>query len=314
MKLTAKVQMPTGSTRPPLRALAAFEAAARLGSFNVAAKELHLTPSAISHQILALEGLLGIELFARVGRGVELTMLGTRYFENIQHILSALDEATREIVNFGASEVVTIHTPPSLASKWLLPLLPTFMRANPHIEVRVSAETGRAGFSWNTFDLAILYRQAHAIEDNAAPFLEELIQPMCSPNILHDQPIKSPLDILQHVLIHTNYNAVTWKDWFIAQSVPGYGQHRRVQIDPSHVAIEAAAKEFGIVLESDVLAKGEISSGRLVTPLSDYAISRSSYVLTWSPDKALRESAALFRDWLLATVGRNNDELLSSIK
>lgn len=118
------------------------------------------TTSAVSHQIIALEGQLGIELFARVGRGVELTSLGRRYFDKAQRILQALDETTRDIVSVGALEVVTVHTPPSLAGKWLLPLLSGFMHSHPHIEVRVSAETGRAGSSWDATDLAIVYRQA----------------------------------------------------------------------------------------------------------------------------------------------------------
>jgi LysR family glycine cleavage system transcriptional activator len=301
MPRPSRIQIPVSPLRPPLRALATFEAAARLGSFNAAAHELRLTPSAISHQIMSLERLLGIELFARVGRGVELTTLGTRYFEKIQRILLALDETTREIVSVGALDVVTIHTPPSLASKWLLPLLPGFMRAHPQVEVRVSAETGRAGFGWDTIDLAILYRQPHDGESHAIPLLEELVQPMCSPATLKTRPIKAPADVLDHVLIHSNYNAITWRDWFGTQGLSGYGQHQRIQIDPSHVAIEAAVKDFGVVLESDVLAGEEIASGRLVAPLAAHAIRRTSYVLTWSPDRLLSPSARVFRDWLVAT-------------
>jgi LysR family transcriptional regulator, glycine cleavage system transcriptional activator len=290
--------------RPPLRALAAFEAAARLGSFNAAAGELRLTPSAVSHQIVGLERLLGVELFARVGRGVELTPLGGRYFESMQRILLALDETTREVVSLGALDVVTIHTPPSLASKWLLPLLRDFMHSHPHVEVRVSAETGRAGFSWETVDLAILYREPRDGESHVTPLLEESIQPMCSPTTLRRRPIEHLADVLHHPLIHSNHNAITWRDWFGAQGLSRYRQHQRIQIDPSHVAIEAAVKDFGVVLESDVLARQELSSGQLITPLSQYAIRRMSYALTWSPDRKLSQSASVFRDWLVASSGK----------
>jgi LysR family glycine cleavage system transcriptional activator len=305
------MRVPVGPFRPPLRALAAFEAAARLTSFNAAARQLNLTPSAVSHQILALERQLGIELFARVGRGVELTSLGRRYFGKVQRILQALDEATRDIVSIGDLEVVTVHTPPSLASKWLLPLLSGFMHFHPHIEVRVSAETGRAGFSWGATDLAIVYRQPKENDVDAIPLIEETIQPLCSPRILNERPVQLPSDLFNHVLIHTNYNAVTWRDWFSTQGIGRYEQYQRIQIDPSHVAIEAAAKEFGIALESDILAREEISSGRLVTPLSEYAVRRISYLLTWSPDQRLSPSAVFFRDWLIAIARDTRGEIVS---
>ncbi len=296
-----KAKRSANSLRPPLRSLAAFESAARLGSFRAAANEMRLTPSAVSHQIMGIERLLGVELFARIGRGVELTTLGRRYFEKVQHILLALDETTREIISVGATDVVRVHTPPSLASRWLLPLLPTFMQTHPNVEVRVSAETGRAGFAWDATDLAIEYRALRTGEAGAVPLLAESVQPMGSPRRLHDCPIRVPDDVFKHVLIHTNYNTISWKDWAKSAGASGYGKHQSIQIDPSHVAIEAAAKDFGLVLESDLLAGDEISSGKLILPLSQYAVRRTSYVLTWATDRKLSPSAAVFRDWLLET-------------
>lgn len=292
--------VPKTAFRPPLRALAAFEAAARLSSFAAAASELNLTPSAVSHQILALEKQLGLQLFARVGRGIELTRRGKVYLEKIQHILLALDEATRDLLSIGASEVVTVFTPPSLASKWLLPLLSEFMRLHPHVEVRVSAEMGRENLTLDGSTLAIIYRQPIKGERYATPLLEERIQPLCSPKILINNPVSSPSDLFRHVLISTNFNAINWKEWFNLHGVNHAKKYQKIQIDPSYVAIEAAAKEFGIALEGDVLAGDEIASGKLVTPLSAYAVRRISYVLAWSPDHEITAGAALLKDWLVA--------------
>ena len=91
----------------------------------------------------------------------------------------------------------------------------------------VSAEPTRSGLSWDAVDLAILYGDAAPNDSNCEPFIDELIQPLCSPNILRHAPIKRPADLLEHVLIHTNYNAVTWKDWFAEHGVTGYTRHRR---------------------------------------------------------------------------------------
>jgi LysR family glycine cleavage system transcriptional activator len=237
-----------------------------------------------------------------------LTPLGRRYYQKIERELAALEDAGRDIANASAPEVLTIHTPPSIASKWLLPLLQELINAHPGIEVRLSAETARAGLSWDAIDLAILYADAPGTEAHSAPLLEELIQPLCSPTILRHRPIRSPADVLAHTLIHTSYNALTWKHWFDAQGVSGYRRHRGIQIDPSHIALEAAAKDFGIVLESDVLAQDEIASGRLVAPLPGSAVRRASYALAWSPDRTLSPAVALCRDWLLDAADRRRPE------
>src|SRR5262249_13520919 len=122
-------------------------------------------------------------------------------------------------------------------------------------------------------------------------------------------PIKDPVDVLAHTLIHTNYNLLTWKQWFDAHGVSGYRQHRGIQIDPSHVAIEAAAKDFGIVLESDILAQDEIATGRLVAPLRASAVRRNAYTLAWPPHRPLPRNVKLFRDWLLDAASRRRPEI-----
>lgn len=295
---------PSNLNRPSFRALVAFEAAARKRSFNEAARELRLTPSAISHQIIGLETFLGIELFARVGRGLELTKRGTRYLIKIKEAIALLDEATLEILRTDASDVVTIFTGPSFASKWLLHQLPEFIKLHPGIEVGVDSGSTRSGINWNVTDLAVLYLNVAGNEQNSTTLLDDVVQPMCSPNVLHAQPIGSPEDLLTHVLIHTSNNALSWKDWFLAQGVQSYGKHEKIHIHPSHVAIDAASNEFGIILESSALVREEIASGKLVTPLPDTAMQGPAWKLAWAPGQAMRPSVAIFRDWLLEVACR----------
>ena len=289
----------------PLRALVPFEAAARLASFQAAARELRLTPSAVSHQIIGLERALGVALFTRIGRGIALTTRGAHYAAKIHHVLSLFDDATRALVRDGQPDVVAIHTPPSIASKWLLPLLPAFRAAHPGIEVRLTAAPSRAGLRWDTTDLAIQYAQAPAPASDAVALMDETIQPMCSPQVLRRRPIRDDADLQGHVLIHSDDNAVTWQDWFASRNLAGRAPHDRIRIDPSHVAIEAAARGLGVVLESDVLARDELASGRLVAPLPGHAVRRRSYRLAWEPGRAVAGSAALLRDWLVAAAGRD---------
>ncbi|GAA5233502.1 LysR family transcriptional regulator [Verticiella sediminum] len=286
--------------RPALRSLTSFEAAARLGSFQAAATELRLTASAVSHQIITLEDLLGIQLFARVGRGIQLTTPGEQYLQKVRQVLAILDDASRTATQSGATEVVRVHTPPSFASKWLLRHLPAFLLDNPTIDVRVNAESKRTGFSWSVTDLAVLYTGEPKREPSAITLLEDTVQPMCSPKLLTDRPVGMPRDLLNHTLIHTRGNVITWKEWFAAQDLTAFGRHERLQIDPSHIAIDAAIKEFGVVLESEALVQDELASGRLVTLLPETAMGGVFWMLSWTPGERLRPAAARFRDWLKA--------------
>ena len=124
---------------PPLKSLQAFEVAARLNSFAKAADELNLTPSAISHQIRFLEERLGLILFHRVHKGVELTEIGEKYSAELITIFAALNKATDKILEDTKSNILTIHCVPSLAYQWLMPRLKKFNALNPEIDVRLQA-------------------------------------------------------------------------------------------------------------------------------------------------------------------------------
>jgi LysR family transcriptional regulator, glycine cleavage system transcriptional activator len=130
-------------SRLPLRAIAVFEAVSRLGSFKAAARELNLTPSAVSHQIRSLEQQLGVDLFARDGRGVRLSAAASHYAGRLHELLMGIRAATNELAERGRLQVtagtVRIMTPPSLATHWLMPRLPAFIEAYPGIDIRVFA-------------------------------------------------------------------------------------------------------------------------------------------------------------------------------
>jgi len=297
----------TGSALPPslpLRALVVFEAAARRGSFRAAADELGLTPSAVSHQVRSLEVGLGIALFERVGRGVELSDDGREFFAGIRDGFEQLRRTTERMARRGRgrrTEVVRVQTPPSFAGRWLLPRLPALLAANPGLDIRVNAERDRhpgdAGF-----DLTIVYGDARSRARTAEPLLDESLQPLCAPALAAG--IRTPADLLERPLIGTRGNGLSWAEWFRRHGVEVLRTGPAMELDPSDVAIDAAVKGLGVVLESDVLTEEERADGRLVAPLPDHAVSTAAYWLLPAGDAGDRAAVALVRGWLLAAAGR----------
>lgn len=295
----------------PLRALAAFEAAARLESFRAAAEELALTPSAVSHQIRILEARLGLRLFNRVGRGVVLSPDGAELFGRISGSFDALAEAVEAAARRGRRarrpEVVVLRTPPSLAGNWLLPRLPAFLAEHPEIDIRVHADLrlvteGGSRAEAVGVDLAIWYGD-HA-PPTAAPLLAETIQPLCAPS-LAARGLRGPRDLLALPLIVTRDNRVSWEGWFRRQGVVlDDGFAGTLQLDPSHVAIEAAVKGLGVVLESDALTGDALRAGRLVAPFPGLGVSWTAYWLDIAPGAMRRASVGAVRAWLLESAVR----------
>jgi len=296
----------------PLRALAAFESAARLESFRAAAEELALTPSAVSHQVRILEARLGLRLFDRVGRGVVLSPEGSELFDRIRGSFDALAEAVETAARRGRRarrpEVVLLRTPPSLAGCWVLPRLPAFLAEHPEIDLRVHgdlrpATEGAARFEADGVDLAICYGD-HA-PPGAAPLLAETVQPLCAPALAEGGSLRSPRDLLRRPLIVTRDNRLSWEGWFRRQGVAlDDGFAGTIQLDPSHVAIEAAVKGLGVVLESDVLAEDALRGGRLVAPFPGLGVSWDAYWLAVARTAAGRPSVETVRAWLAESAGR----------
>lgn len=299
----------------PLRGIAVFEAAARTASFNAAAQELNLTPSAVSHQIRLLEGILGVRLFDRVGRGVTLTPEGADYARYVRQSLRRLRLATSEIKTrgnkIGTLEVVRIETPPSFAHCWLLPRLAELVAQHPGIEIRVNAQGAPLQgdrLPWPPLadapaDLQIVYGDDDLWKDRASLLLSEWVQPLCSPALLNHHSLESPAELLKQTLISSE-NHMPWEEWFDLQGIDLYENAiRTMQLDPSHLAIEAAVNGLGVILESSVLAEHELSVGRLVEPFAHLSRPGLSYWIFAPSLRALSSTAVAVIEWLRKKTG-----------
>jgi LysR family glycine cleavage system transcriptional activator len=294
----------------PLHGISVFEAAARTASFNAAAEELNLTPSAVSHQIRLLERILGVQLFDRIGRGVTLTPEGAEYAHAVRQSIHRLRLATNEIKALGkngrALDVVRIETPPSFAHCWLLPRLAELIARHPGIDIRVNAQGAPLQgdrLPWAPLpdapaDVQIVYGDDDLWKDRASLLLFETVRPLCAPALLKQQPLDSPTQLLQTTLICSR-NHLSWEEWLSLQGVDLY-EHpvTMMQLDPSHLAIEAAVKGMGVILESSILVAAEMSAGTLVSPFPELSRPGLSYwIFTASPAKVGSPVAAVI-DWL----------------
>lgn len=290
-------------SRLPLRAISVFESVARLGSFKAAADELHLTPSAVSHQIRALEEELGLDLFMRESRGVRLAPAATAYANRLHGLLDHVRVATDEVAARGRHQattgIVRIMTPPSLATHWLMPRLPALLKANPGIDIRVIAiRTGDGNV--DDFDITIAYGDPAHSKGRARPLLEETYRPYCAPSRLTGAASLEARELLAQPLIRSRDNDVSWEDWFAHHGIalePWAVNH--LQIDPSYVAIEAAVNGIGLILESSILTQEHVLSGRLVAPVKEHGRPSISYWLLPLSANARRPAHTAY-DWLLA--------------
>ena len=248
--------------------LRAFEAAARTGSFQEAAGELRLTPSAVSHAIRKLERQLGVTLFQREVRQVRLSADGHAL---MRHVGPAFEDIRRGLilVSTRGPQLLRVHSAPSFAAQWLTPRLSRFLAENPTLEIRLSAGTDYTKFTTDDFDVDIVYGRPNQDGLVVLPLGEETVTPLCVPGIA--RRIMRAQDLVDHTLIESDNKQVRWDAWFAANGLSPPQPHG-MRFDRSFLAISAAANGLGIALESTRLAEREIAGGLLVPALGSKAV------------------------------------------
>lgn len=305
---------------PPLNALKAFESAARHMSLKRAAQELSVTPAAISHQVKALEDYLGVKLFRRLNRALELTAAARAALPKLRDGFDSLAQAVAAMRPQTDSSQVTVSAAPSFATRWLMPRLHRFFASHPEIDVRVSARmrlVARSGQdsvaerttidNWlEESDLAILYGHGDYPGVRVDKLLALTIAPICSPRLVHgENPLQRPQDLSHHTLLHddtgTLYDGVAfWDVWLRAAGVSDVDASRGSHFSHAVLALEAASDALGVVATFPLLATAGLAAGRLILPFELQVPLQSAYYLVCSEIAELRPAVAAFRDWLLA--------------
>lgn len=286
----------------PLSTLRVFEAAARRRSFQIAAAELNLTPSAVSHSVRKMEEALGVTLFERNGRGIRLSPEGDAL---MGHTERAFEELRRglEMVSTRAPHLFRLHSAPSFAAQWLTPRLPRFFTEHPNVDVRLSASVDYARFDTDEFDADIVYGLPRQEGLVMRPLCEETVTPLCAPQMAAS--IETPQDLLQHRLIQSDNKQIRWPAWFAVNKVTLSSSPRGSRFDRSFLALAAAADGLGVALESTLLAQRELASGRLVAPLAGRAedIRYVGHYLVFPKSSGQRGSLRIFASWLGRELG-----------
>jgi LysR family glycine cleavage system transcriptional activator len=285
---------------PPLAALRAFEAAARHLSFTRAAAELHVTQTAISHQIRGLEELLGVRLFRRLPRGLALTDEAQRYLPAVRDAFDRITSATSELMAARTAGPLTASVLPSFAAKWLVPRLGRFRTVHPEIDLRISTSLHLVDFAREDVDLGIRMGRGHYPGLRVDRLFGEALIPVCSPALLEDgPPVRQPADLRHHVLLHDD-DYTGWQLWLDLAGVEGVDAGRGPIFTDSGMVVQAAAEGQGVALARVALAAWDIAAGRLVRPFEVTLPHDLAYYLVCPEAAAGRPRVAAVRAWLLA--------------
>lgn len=288
--------------------LRAFEAVARHLNFRAAAEEMALTQSAVSRQIQGLEEEVGVSLFLRHTRAVELTSAGAQLLAAVTHALPRIDAAVRQIRQTAGRRAVALTTFASFASMWLIPRLEQFQRDHPDIDIRIDASDRLLDLELADVDLALRYGPAATMPAHAIRLFGEQLTPVASPWLLNGgAELKKPADLAQFALIEagdahqTHLEWLTWRRWFDEQGLPKLQPKRWLYFNYAYQMVQAALAGQGVVLARMPMVAENLANGDLTEPLPHLRMdSPMAYWLIIGPRSAQRPETRAFCDWLMA--------------
>jgi LysR family transcriptional regulator, glycine cleavage system transcriptional activator len=291
---------------PPLKTLPAFEIAAERLSFSQAAGELNLTHGAVSRQIKALETTLGVPLFRRRNRRIELTEAGQTLLPGVRQALQLLEACTVQVATSPREGALVVSCVATFMMRWLIPRLYAFNALHRKIEVRLSASHAKVDFAREGIDIAIRRGKPPWPRNVvASPFLADRVGPVCAPALLEGRDGLRVADLRRCKLLHAETTAQAWSEWLRRIGGDGRGGRgptidvRKSQgFEHTYFMLEAAASGLGIGIASFALVEQDLQSGRLVAPLG-FAPTGRFYCVLHSRQAAGNPKIEAFRSWIV---------------
>ena len=287
---------------PSMSMLMAFDSAARMGSFSAAARELNLTQGAISRQIHALENQLGVALFKRAGKTVQLTEVGKVYLQEIHTALRTIRNASLNAITNPLSGILNLAVLPTFGTRWLMPRFSSFLKKHPDITVNFVTKLTPFDFQGENVHSAIHYGEPDWPDTTSTFLMGEKAIPVCSPNLLERHPIRNAEDMSSLPLLHLTSRPNAWKDWFALNNIV-LPQNHGMLFEQFSIVIQAAVAGIGMALLPIFLIQNELDRGELMMIQNLPLISsRSAYYLVTPTDKSDYAPVVAFRNWLLEMI------------
>jgi LysR family glycine cleavage system transcriptional activator len=271
-------------------------------SFAKAADELHVTPAALSHQIRALEEQLGLELFHRRTRAIELTDAGRLIYPGLHSGFESVRQAIGQLQRAREHNVLVISATPGLVAKWLVPRLWRFLHAHPDIDARVAATMKLAEFPTDGVDVAIRMSTGDHPDLHVERLFQDSMLPVCSPRLV-EQGLRTAADLARFPLIHHDIPMSMrapprWADWFAAAGVSGIDASRGLRVNVADHALDAAVAGAGVSLSFKLIASDDVHAGRLVSPFGPELPLSVGYYFVCPKGHETRPNVRAFHDWL----------------
>ena len=296
-----------------MKALHAFESAARHGSFTEAAAELSLTPGAVGYQVRQLESSLGIALFNRRTRQIVLTAAGESLFRTAHRLFREFDDEIRRISPRKNRNLLTVGVTTYFVTRWLSQRLGSFMNEHPEITLRLQHSVNDPDFTVEEVDLAIRWGDGRWPGSQSDLLIEMPMIVVCSPSLLEgNSAIRQPRDMLGHTLLHDQAGTDRWPEWLRRAGLdPAHSTDGPVIVDPN-VRVQSAVDGHGLVLASSPLIQAEIDAGDLVEPF-DIRLQDLGYYLVYRQHSEQHLAFRLFRQWLRTQIEIYAEKLAAGI-
>jgi len=285
---------------PSLKFLKTFQVAGTRASFKLAAAELFITPSAVSHQIRSLERQLGVQLFQRGTRSLTLSDAGARYLRQIDDVFARLESVTEQLrLRYGRT-IVRLHAPPFFASEMLLPRLASFSRAHAALDILIETSVPHPRAHPPEADLSVVVGTGPWEGLVVHRLFAQNFVPACSPALLASAPIRSLDELGARTLIVDEGRRDDWDRWAEAHRLSQLRPGQLLRLDTMSAVIRAAEKGLGVALVPSALSARRFNSGRLARLFDAELETQESYVLLARPQDAEREGVVELIRWILA--------------
>lgn len=286
---------------PPFAALRAFEAAAKHNNFALAAEDILLSASAISHQVRSLEEFLGFQLFVRDRGRVQLTVKGENYYLSLQKMFDELERVTNEVTASGPRKKIAINLFRSLLSSWLFELIPDFNEQNPDIELDFIVSENPPDHDLYEFDVAIYYGTKPISGYHCVHLFDDYLTLVCSPQVAAQLPPLENIDGLENqTFLHCTCEEKEWHMWFEAFGKVFPEQHYELATNDRSLVLDAAATGMGVAIGRPPYLSQCLNEKKLVIPYDKRVYSGNKYYLIYPKSLESDVSIQVFQSWLLA--------------